>query len=88
MGSNKDFPISKLLYFIKLLAIAPPIIIKSTFLIKLEIKSILVDIFEPPIIQVTGLFDLLKIFSKEFNSLTIVSPAYDFINLVIPVTDA
>jgi len=54
---------------------APPIIIKSTFLIKLEIKSIFVDIFEPPIIQVIGLLDLLKIFSKEFNSLKIVSPA-------------
>jgi hypothetical protein len=37
-------------------------------LIKLEIKSIFVDIFDPPIIQVTGLFDLLNIFSKEFNS--------------------
>jgi phosphoglycerate kinase len=58
LGSNKDFPISKLLYFIKLLAIAPPIIIKSTFLIKLEIKSIFVDIFDPPILHVIGLLDL------------------------------
>ena len=40
----------------KLLAIAPTIIKLSIFLIKFVITLILVDIFEPPIIQVTGFF--------------------------------
>ena len=40
----------------KLLAIAPTMIKLSIFLIKFVITLILVDIFEPPIIQVTGFF--------------------------------
>ena len=56
--SFKDFPILLPLNFIKLFAM-PPIIIKlSTFLIKEIISPILVEIFDPPIIQVVGFFTI------------------------------
>ena len=49
-------------------AIAPPIAKKLTFLIKFSNKLILVDIFDPPIIAITGLFILLLMFSNISNS--------------------
>ena len=39
-----------------MLAIAPTIIMFDAFLIKLQMTVILVEIFDPPIIQVTGSF--------------------------------
>ena len=43
---------------------APTIMMLSTFCIKLEITFILVEIFDPPIIQVTGSFLFFIIKSK------------------------
>ena len=51
-----DFPTPKPLKVKKLLAIAPTTTILFTFFIKLLITLIFVEIFDPPIIQVTGSF--------------------------------
>ncbi len=54
LSSCKDFPILLPIYLIILLAIPPTIIILSNLDIKFLIIFILVETFEPPIIQVIG----------------------------------
>ena len=53
--SNNDAPILIVVALRNVFAIAPPIIILSTFLIKLSRSCILVEIFDPPMIAMTGL---------------------------------
>ena len=73
--SINDFPILNPSCLKKLLAIAPPIIIKSILGIKLIIRSIFVEIFDPPIKHATGFFEFKKTFSKASTSSIIVDPA-------------
>ena len=62
------------LCLIKLLAIAPTIIILSNFEIKFFIILILVEILDPPIMQVTGLVMLDVIFSNALISKSNCNP--------------
>ena len=66
-----DFPILCPLYLSILLAIPPTITILSNFGIKFLITFILVDILDPPIIQVTGFLIseviLFKALISRFN---------------------
>ena len=73
--SIKDFPILFPLNFIKLFAIAPTIIKLSIFFIKEVISPILVEILEPPIIQVVGFFCYFKIILIERISFINNGPA-------------
>ena len=60
-----------------------------TFFTKFEIRFIFVEIFEPPIIQVTGSFLFLIIKSIASTSFFNCGPAYEYlINLVILCIDA
>ena len=70
LSSLIDFPIIKPLYFKIELAIPPTIIILLKLGIKFLIKPIFDEIFDPPIIQVTGFFISLVIFFKAFISVS------------------
>ena len=56
--------------------------------IKFLIIPILVEIFEPPIIQVIGFFISVVTFFKAFTSVSNCNPAYEGKNLVILFTEA
>ena len=62
--------------------------ILSNLGIKFLIIPILVEIFEPPIIQVIGFFISVVTFFKAFISVSNCNPAYEGKNLVILFTDA
>jgi len=67
---------------------APTMIIVSIFFIKLDKTPILVEIFDPPIMQVTGFLAFeVSIFIK-FTSSNSKFPANDSICFVILLTDA
>ena len=74
-----DFPILFPVYLIILLAMPPTIIILSNFGNKFLIILILVEIFEPPIIQVMGFLISQSIFEKKQNYLNL------FLAIFIPV---
>ena len=62
--------------------------ILSNFGIKFLIKPILVEIFDPPIIQEIGFFISLVTFLNAFISVSNCKPAKEGKNLVILLTDA
>ena len=63
-------------------------IILSNLGIKFFITPILVEIFDPPIIQVIGFLISVVIFFKAFISVSNCNPAKDGKNFVILHTDA
>ena len=71
-----------------MLAIPPTIIILLNFLIKLLIILIFVEIFEPPIISVTGFFISEVILFRALISSIICKPKYEGMYFVIPSTEA
>ena len=72
----------------KLFAIAPTMIIFVIFFIRLLIIPILVEIFAPPTIQVTGFLALLVSIFITLTSSARSLPAYESICFVISQTDA
>ena len=60
----------------------------SNFGIKFLIILIFVEIFEPPIIQVIGLFISVVTFFNAFTSVSNCNPANEGKNSVILLTDA
>ena len=85
---SEDFPILNPLCSIKLLAIAPTIIMLSNFGIKFFITEILVDILDPPIIQVIGFLISEVTFFKAFISISNCKPTKEGRNLVISHKEA
>ena len=74
----------KKLYLIILLAIPPTIIILLNLGIKFLIILILVEIFEPPIMQVMGFLISEVIFFRASTSKLSCSPEKEGKNFVIP----
>ena len=60
----------------------------SNFGIRFLIKLILVEIFDPPMIHVTGLFISLVTFLRAFISVSSCNPANDGKNSVILLIEA
>ena len=77
LSSCKDFPILLPIYLIILLAIPPTIIILSNLGIKFLIILILVETFEPPIMQVIGFLISEVIFFKALTSVSNCNPEYE-----------
>ena len=70
------------------MAIPPTIIMLSNLGIKFFIIPILVEIFDPPIMQVIGFLISVVTFFNAFTSVSSCNPAKDGINSVILHTDA
>ena len=86
--SFRDFPIGLPLKFKILFAIAPTIIMLSNLGIRFLIRPILVDILDPPTIQVTGFFISVVTFLSALISFSSCKPANDGKNSVILLTEA
>ena len=86
--SHIDFPTLNPVCLSIVLAMPPTIIILLNFFIKLLIILIFVEIFEPPMISVTGFFISEVIFFRASTSSVICRPKYEGICFVIPSTEA
>ena len=77
LSSTNDRPIFNPCEKRKVLAIAPPIMIQSTFSIRFSRSSIFVEILAPPTTVATGLAGWPTTLSKALSSASINFPAHE-----------